>query len=127
MCPMRLLHKVSLAALSALLAFADLPAAKRKVSEAEVHRVHCSTLLIDTHNDVTSMTVEGFDIGSTGSKHHTDLARLKAGGVGAVFFAAYVGPEYVARQNLGHPSFAHDRHHPDGYGRPISQRLRPGA
>jgi len=68
---------------------------KRKVSDAEVQNVHRSTLLIDTHNDVTSFTVEGFDIGSSGSKHHTDLARLKEGGVGAVFFAAYVGPEYA--------------------------------
>jgi len=73
-----------------------MPAAKRKVTEAEVQSVHRSALLIDTHNDVTSFTVEGFDIGSAGSKHHTDLPRLKAGGVGAVFFAAYVGPEYAA-------------------------------
>ena len=93
---MRLLHNVSLAACLALLAFAGLPAAKRRASEAEVQRVHRSALLIDTHNDVTSLTVEGFDIGTTGSKHHTDLARLKTGGVGAVFFAAYVGPEYAA-------------------------------
>jgi membrane dipeptidase len=79
-----------------LLALEDLSAAKRTVSEAEVQRVHRSALLVDTHNDVTSFTVEGFDISSTGSKQHTDLARLKAGGVGAVFFAAYVGPEYAA-------------------------------
>jgi membrane dipeptidase len=51
---------------------------------------------VSTVLDVTSLTVNGFDIGTTGSKHHTDLARLKAGGVGAVFFAAYVGPEYAA-------------------------------
>jgi membrane dipeptidase len=93
---MRLWHKASVATCLALLAFTDLPAAKRKVTEAEVQSVHRSALLIDTHNDVTSFTVEGFDLGTTGSKHHTDLARLKTGGVGAVFFAAYVGPEYAA-------------------------------
>jgi len=93
---MRLWHKASVATCLALLASADLPAEKRKVAEAEVQSVHRSALLIDTHNDVTSFTVDGFDIGSSGSKHHTDLARLKAGGVGAVFFAAYVGPEYAA-------------------------------
>jgi len=92
---MRLWHKVFLATWLAMLASTDLPAAKRRVTEAEVQRVHRSALLIDTHNDVTSFTVEGFDIGSTGSKHHTDLSRLKAGSVGAVFFAAYVGPEYA--------------------------------
>ena len=93
---MRLLHKASLVVCFTLLALADLPAAKRTVSEAEVQRVHRSTLLVDTHNDATSFTVEGFDISSTGSKQHTDLARLKTGGLGAVFFAAYVGPEYAA-------------------------------
>jgi len=92
---MRLWHKVSVATCLAVLASVDLSAAKRTVTEAEVQRVHRSALLIDTHNDVTSFTVEGFDIGSTGSKHHTDLARLKAGSVEAVFFAAYVGPEYA--------------------------------
>jgi membrane dipeptidase len=94
---MRLWHTASIATCLALFGSADLPAAKRKVAEAEVQGVHLSALLIDTHNDVTSFTVEGFDIGSAGSKHHTDLPRLKAGGVGAVFFAAYVGPEYAAR------------------------------
>jgi membrane dipeptidase len=93
---MGLWHTTSLVACLALLALANLSAAQRKVSEAEVQSVHRSALLIDTHNDVTSFTVDGFDIGSSGSKQHTDLARLKAGGVGAVFFAAYVGPEYAA-------------------------------
>jgi membrane dipeptidase len=93
---MRLWHKASVATCLALLVLPDMPAARRKVTEAEVQSVHRSALLIDTHNDVTSFTVEGFDIGTAGSKHHTDLPRLKAGGVGAVFFAAYVGPEYAA-------------------------------
>ena len=93
---MRLWHKAFVTTCLALLALADLRAAKRKVSETAVQEVHRAALLIDTHNDVTSYTVEGFDIGIAGSKHHTDLPRLKAGGVGAVFFAAYVGPEYAA-------------------------------
>ena len=93
---MRLWHKASVATCLALLGWTDLPAGKRQVTEAEVQSAHRSALLIDTHNDVTSVTVEGFDIGTTGSKHHTDLARLKMGGVGAVFFAAYVGPQYAA-------------------------------
>lgn len=35
----------------------------RTVTDAEVMRVHRAALLIDTHNDVTGRTVEGFDIG----------------------------------------------------------------
>jgi len=68
------------------------------VSDAEVMKVHRSALLIDTHNDITSRTVEGFDIGprNTGDrKTHTDLVRMKEGGIGAQFFAVYVAANYV--------------------------------
>jgi membrane dipeptidase len=54
-------------------------AQNRKVTEEEVVRVHKSTLLIDSHNDVTSNTVEGFDIGPRSSSGHTDLARMREG------------------------------------------------
>ncbi|HEY2845105.1 MAG TPA: dipeptidase, partial [Bryobacteraceae bacterium] len=67
----------------------------RTVSDAEVMRVHRSTLLIDTHNDLPSRTVEGFDIGSHTGTGHTDIGRLKEGGVGAQFFAVYVAASYV--------------------------------
>jgi len=93
---MRFWHKAFVATCLALLVLVDLRAARRKVSETAVQKVHRAALLIDTHNDVTSFTVEGFNIGTAGSKYHTDLTRLKAGGMGAVFFAAYVGPEYAA-------------------------------
>jgi membrane dipeptidase len=87
--------RLLLAAVTAILAGGQ----TRTVSDAEVMRVHRSTLLIDTHNDVPSRTVEGFDIGtrsgtSSGSGH-TDIARLKEGGVGAQFFAVYVASSYV--------------------------------
>ena len=72
-----------------------LPAQKRSVSDEEVKRVHESAILIDTHNDVTSETVKGLDIGQRRDKGHTDLPRLRQGGVGAVFFAAYVASSYV--------------------------------
>jgi membrane dipeptidase len=67
----------------------------RVVTDAEVMRVHRSALLIDTHNDVPSRTVSGFDIGPRASSGHTDLARLREGGVGAVFFSVYVAATYV--------------------------------
>lgn len=52
-------------------------------------------LLIDCHNDVPLRTVAGFDIGPRAAGGHTDLVRLREGGVGAVFFAAYVAPTFV--------------------------------
>src|SRR5260370_25534577 len=78
-----------------LAATASLFAQTRTISDAEVMRVHRSALLIDTHNDVPSRTVEGFDIGSRTGAGHTDIARLKEGGVGAQFFAVYVAASYV--------------------------------
>jgi membrane dipeptidase len=76
-------------------------AQKRTVSDAEVKRVHASALLIDTHDDFP--TEQGgndrpagsaIDIGVPSPKAHTDLARLREGGVGGVFFAAYVAASY---------------------------------
>src|ERR1700691_3742475 len=79
-----------------------LTAQKRTVTDAEVKRVHASALLIDTHNDFPTeqagqdrpFTGAVIDIGAPAPMAHTDLARLKAGGVGAVFFAAYVGANF---------------------------------
>src|SRR5256885_15937357 len=70
----------------------------RTVTDAEVMKVHKSALLIDTHNDVTSRTVEGFDIGprNTSDKPtQTDLARMREGNIGAQFFAVYVAGTYT--------------------------------
>src|SRR3954451_23159252 len=67
---------------------------KRTVTDAEVMRVHQSALLIDTHNDITSATVAGLDIGKPNDRH-TDLPKMKKGGMGAQFFAAYVAASYV--------------------------------
>ena len=88
--------------LAAMLTLASVNAQTRNVSEAEVARVHQSALLIDTHNDVTSFTVDGMDIGKPQPKRHTDLAKLKQGGVGAVFFAVYVGSNYVDGNRAAH-------------------------
>lgn len=54
-------------------------------------------ILIDTHNDVTSETVKGLDLAARRTKGHTDIPRLKEGGVSAVFFAAYVDPAYAGK------------------------------
>jgi membrane dipeptidase len=68
---------------------------KRTVTDAEVQRVHKSALLIDTHNDVTSATVAGMDIGKSNPGQMTDIPRMKAGGMGSQIFAVYVAASYV--------------------------------
>jgi membrane dipeptidase len=74
----------------------------RKVGEAEVQEVQRSAILIDTHNDVAMRTVRGVDFGKRAASGHTDLVRLREGGVGAVFFSAYVAPSYVAKSQSAH-------------------------
>ncbi len=78
------------------------PKRPHKVTDAEVKKVQRSAILIDTHNDVTSRTAEGFDIGPSSADGHTDLPRLREGGVGAVFFAAYVSARYVDGNRSAH-------------------------
>jgi membrane dipeptidase len=83
-------------ALAASLLSAQAPGRKKRtVTLEEVARVHKSALLIDTHNDVTSATVAGLDIGKPNTNQMTDIPRMKKGGMGAQFFAVYVAASYV--------------------------------
>src|SRR5215813_635444 len=82
--------------LSVSLACAQAPGRKKRtVTDEEVTRVHKSALLIDTHNDVTSATVAGLDLGKPNTDHMTDIPRMKKGGMGAQFFAVYVAASYI--------------------------------
>ncbi len=69
------------------------PANSKKI-DAEVKSITKSAILIDTHNDIPSFTIDGADIGNS-PKNETDILRLKQGGVGAVFFSVYVASKYV--------------------------------
>ena len=71
---------------------------------ARAERLHRQAIVIDTHNDITSPLLEnGFDLGMAGDdpsaklKTHTDLRRMKQGGLDAEFFAVYVGKEFVKK------------------------------
>jgi membrane dipeptidase len=68
--------------------------ANPKKIDSKVKAITKSAILIDTHNDIPSFTVDGTDIGNS-PKNHTDITRLKQGGVGAVFFSVYVDAKYV--------------------------------
>jgi membrane dipeptidase len=70
-------------------------AAQRQVTDAEVQRVHRSAIVIDTHADTPSRTVTGWDIGPRSPDGHVDVPRMKEGGLGAEFFAAYVAASYA--------------------------------
>jgi len=70
------------------------PATNPKKIDAQVRAITKSAILIDTHNDIPSFTVDGADIGNS-PKNMTDIPRLKEGGVGAIFFSVYVAAKYV--------------------------------
>ena len=64
----------------------------------EALKIHRKAVVVDTHNDITSMMIdEGYDLGTSSvGKYHTDLARMKEGGVTAEFFSVYVDRKYAA-------------------------------
>jgi membrane dipeptidase len=60
-------------------------------------RIHRKAIVVDTHNDITSMMIdEGYDLGTSSvGKYHTDLARMREGGLTAEFFSVYVDRTYA--------------------------------
>ncbi len=56
-----------------------------------------SAIVVDTHNDILSyMFDENYDIGTSSvGKYHTDIARMKEGGLSAEFFSVYVDRSYA--------------------------------
>ena len=64
----------------------------------EALKIHRKAIVVDTHNDITSMMIdEGYDLGASSvGKYHTDLARMKEGGLTAEFFSVYVDRSYAA-------------------------------
>jgi membrane dipeptidase len=60
-------------------------------------RIHYGAVLVDTHNDFPSASIEkkvGLDQDLLG-KTHSDLARLRSGGVDVQIFSIFCGPEQL--------------------------------
>jgi len=60
-------------------------------------KIHFKSVLVDTHNDIPSAAIEkqvAFDTDLKG-KTHSDLARMKTGGVDVQVFSIFCGPEQV--------------------------------
>jgi membrane dipeptidase len=90
---MRIFLFPALVLVSAINIFAAGPSSQKKF-DVQVKAITKSATLIDTHNDIPSFTIDGTDIGSA-PKNHTDIPRLRQGGVGAIFFSVYVDAKYV--------------------------------
>jgi membrane dipeptidase len=63
----------------------------------EAQRIQSKAIIVDGHNDITSAMVdEDYDLATpSAGKYHTDLARMKQGGMTAQFFSVYVDRKYV--------------------------------
>jgi membrane dipeptidase len=59
--------------------------------------LHKKAIVVDGHNDIpTIMADEDYDIGvPSAGKYHTDIARLKQGGMTGEFFSIYVDRQYA--------------------------------
>lgn len=59
--------------------------------------LHRKSIVVDTHNDILSiMFDEKYDLGEPSvGKYHTDLARMKQGGITAEFFSVYIDRSYA--------------------------------
>jgi len=67
--------------------------------EERAAKLHREAIVVDTHDDITSAILEdGYDLGTAGG-HATDLAKMRAGGIGAEFFSIYVDKSFYE-----HPS-----------------------
>jgi membrane dipeptidase len=60
-------------------------------------KLHRSAIVVDTHNDITTMMMDDqYDLGTSSvGKYHTDLARMKEGGLTAEFFSVYVDKKFA--------------------------------
>lgn len=79
------------------------PSAAPLTLEERAAKLQRESIVVDTHDDVTSAILEdGFDLGKPDGHTATDLPKMRAGGIGAEFFSIYVDPRFYL-----HPS-AHD-------------------
>jgi len=60
-------------------------------------QIQRQAIVVDTHNDILSMMADdNYDLGvSSVGKYHTDIARMKQGGLTAEFFSVYIDRSYA--------------------------------
>ena len=74
------------------------PPAPPATLEERAARLHHDSIVIDTHDDITSSILEdGFDLGKPTGKTATDLPKMRAGGITAEFFSIFVDARFTTR------------------------------
>ena len=70
---------------------------------ARARKLHFSAIVVDTHDDTTQRFLDSkFDLGPRDASGSIDIPRMRAGGLGAIFFSIWMpskvtGPEAVKR------------------------------
>jgi membrane dipeptidase len=77
-------------------ATASVPARDEKLWKKALE-IQRKAIVVDTHNDILSFMIdENYDLGvSSVGKYHTDIARMKQGGLTAEFFSVYIDRSYA--------------------------------
>jgi len=75
---------------------AQAPQPTRKDYKAMAARLQKHAIVVDTHEDVPEeLQKQWIDFGARNATGHVDIPRLREGGVGAAFFAAYVSADFA--------------------------------
>ncbi|MDB4941289.1 MAG: putative dipeptidase [Labilithrix sp.] len=80
---------------------APVPAPVAETNEQRATRLHRQAIIVDGHNDIPSVILQsGYDLATPSAQTHTDLARLKAGGITGEFFSIYVEADLATKPTV---------------------------
>ncbi len=65
-----------------------------RVFPTDYKKVHQQSIVVDTHNDVLLRALKGEDISVRTMDGHSDIVRLKEGGVDVQIFSVWCGGDY---------------------------------
>ena len=84
------------------------PQARRDTGGARHEDCIAEAIIVDRHDDIPLVILaSNYDLGTKSTRTHTDLARMKAGGITGEFFSIYVegssqtSPRHVAAVPCG--------------------------
>ncbi|HEY2747961.1 MAG TPA: membrane dipeptidase, partial [Polyangia bacterium] len=91
---------------ASILLIAAVPPARADDIGAHAARLVKSSIVLDTHEDVPwELREKWADLATPGATKHVDLPRLRAGGVGAVFFAVFTPGTLADKGQAAHVAF----------------------
>jgi membrane dipeptidase len=82
---------ISFAAYLLIAAAISTPAVPADEISAAAHKLHFSSIVLDTHDDTTQrFFTSDFDLGKSNPTGHVDIPRMREGGMNAIFFSIWI-------------------------------------